>query len=580
MALSPHQQVVAPDFNQSSQDMSTIFNPHPDLNLLQLIAGGQQEQEPVEQPSPSYFQQAFSTVQDNLRTGNVKREEQFKAQQSLKGRLYELMAQRAQVVPEQAKQQKLDPKEAGVAALAALAGQLGGARNAGQAFNQFIGQRQGQAQANTQQHQQALDIEYMKRKQEIDAQYEMLNNEYADAGRQLISIDSNNTKMVGELSDMAQTQYDQDATTAREREKIQGLNDRAKGTWENRLANTKLSSDGKLALEQLKIDNPVKIAEIKEMADVIESGPGGKVAADKYINSMAEAQAIVNAQKKAQTETEGIRGKKMLQEIETIKFKRVMDEKEYKLKQGELKIKAQKHADSIETEEEEAQFKRMIGMYDADIATLNADIEATKSAVTFAKSLMDGYQQEMKAAGNDQEAYDTAKEAYDAAKADWSRGTNSIIDAQKQIAEQTKQRGKVLPRNGANSSNLRNGYIPNEQLRSIKGAPGHMALPDVADAMDSMIAAAKKAGVTIKLTDSYRSFTKQEDVKRRKPTLAATPGTSNHGWGKAFDISVGGYDSATYKWLRANASKYGFENPSWAAKGGSKQEPWHWEYTK
>ena len=62
--------------------------------------------------------------------------------------------------------------------------------------------------------------------------------------------------------------------------------------------------------------------------------------------------------------------------------------------------------------------------------------------------------------------------------------------------------------------------------------------------------------------------------------LAAVPGTSNHGWGVAVDFACGAeqFGSAGYRWLKANGPKYGWTHPSWAEPGGSRPEPWHWEY--
>ena len=47
----------------------------------------------------------------------------------------------------------------------------------------------------------------------------------------------------------------------------------------------------------------------------------------------------------------------------------------------------------------------------------------------------------------------------------------------------------------------------------------------------------------------------------------APPCRSNHGWGLAADINVGGFNSPVYKWLEANAHKYGYVNPPWAKPG-------------
>jgi hypothetical protein len=55
--------------------------------------------------------------------------------------------------------------------------------------------------------------------------------------------------------------------------------------------------------------------------------------------------------------------------------------------------------------------------------------------------------------------------------------------------------------------------------------------------------------------------------------VAAVPGTSNHGWGRAIDIT--GYESsdAVWAWLLAHASEFGY---SWAT-GQASGERWHWE---
>jgi LAS superfamily LD-carboxypeptidase LdcB len=52
-----------------------------------------------------------------------------------------------------------------------------------------------------------------------------------------------------------------------------------------------------------------------------------------------------------------------------------------------------------------------------------------------------------------------------------------------------------------------------------------------------------------------------------------------HGWGLAIDLcSKETGDSEVFSWLWANAPSYGWQNPSWAQLGGSKYEPWHWEF--
>ena len=118
-----------------------------------------------------------------------------------------------------------------------------------------------------------------------------------------------------------------------------------------------------------------------------------------------------------------------------------------------------------------------------------------------------------------------------------------------------------------------NGKLPPSSLAPV-GIGSHKAQPVAADAFKAMRAAASKDKVDLGITDSYRTYAAQVDVKRRKPNLAATPGKSNHGWGLAFDMSFGSnQNSPGYKWMTQNASKFGFKGPL-----QKPFEPWHWEY--
>jgi hypothetical protein len=118
-----------------------------------------------------------------------------------------------------------------------------------------------------------------------------------------------------------------------------------------------------------------------------------------------------------------------------------------------------------------------------------------------------------------------------------------------------------------------NGKIPASALRPV-GATGHRLWAPAADSLTALIADAKRAGVTIGITDSYRSYAAQVDIAKRKGLysqggLAARPGTSDHGWGMAVDLDL---DSKAQAWMRANAGRYGFVEDT-------PREPWHWAYT-
>jgi len=83
-------------------------------------------------------------------------------------------------------------------------------------------------------------------------------------------------------------------------------------------------------------------------------------------------------------------------------------------------------------------------------------------------------------------------------------------------------------------------------------------------------------GHNICLDDSYRSLSDQYSTRATRGYLAATPGTSMHGWGLAVDVCSSTLSGASGDWFRANAGTYGWVNPPWAKT--SKYEPWHWEY--
>ncbi|MEV0284659.1 MULTISPECIES: peptidoglycan DD-metalloendopeptidase family protein [unclassified Kribbella] len=126
-----------------------------------------------------------------------------------------------------------------------------------------------------------------------------------------------------------------------------------------------------------------------------------------------------------------------------------------------------------------------------------------------------------------------------------------------------------------------NGMIPASKLCGL--GSGHMLRCDAAAAYLQLARAYRaQFGKTLCITDSYRSYSSQVSLYARKPSLAALPGTSNHGWGVAVDL-CGGVDrfgTAQYQWMKRHASQYGWVHPSWADQGGSREEPWHWEFGK
>ena len=117
-----------------------------------------------------------------------------------------------------------------------------------------------------------------------------------------------------------------------------------------------------------------------------------------------------------------------------------------------------------------------------------------------------------------------------------------------------------------------NGKIPASALGEV-GSTGHRLWAPAADALQTMRDAAARDGVSIGITDSYRSYDAQVRVAKEKGLysqggLAAAPGTSPHGWGLAADLKL---DAAGQAWMRANGSRFGFAEDT-------PREPWHWVY--
>lgn len=117
-----------------------------------------------------------------------------------------------------------------------------------------------------------------------------------------------------------------------------------------------------------------------------------------------------------------------------------------------------------------------------------------------------------------------------------------------------------------------NGTIPSDALAPV-GDTGHRLWAPAANGLTALLEDAAAAGVDIQITDSYRPIEVQERLAIEKGLysqggLAAVPGTSNHGWGMATDLSL---DAESLEWMRTNAWRYGFVEDV-------PREPWHWTY--
>jgi zinc D-Ala-D-Ala carboxypeptidase len=117
-----------------------------------------------------------------------------------------------------------------------------------------------------------------------------------------------------------------------------------------------------------------------------------------------------------------------------------------------------------------------------------------------------------------------------------------------------------------------NGRVPSSALEQV-GASGHRLWEPAAEQLTRLIQDARRVGVHIGITDSYRSYEAQVDLARRKGLysqggLAAVPGTSDHGWGMAVDLDL---SSQAQAWMRKHGAAYGFHEDT-------PREPWHWGF--
>ncbi|GAB3159096.1 hypothetical protein GCM10027059_04930 [Myceligenerans halotolerans] len=167
-----------------------------------------------------------------------------------------------------------------------------------------------------------------------------------------------------------------------------------------------------------------------------------------------------------------------------------------------------------------------------------------------------------------------------AARADARAGPRPVEAGQGQVVHGADVPGRVS-RLAAAVRNHRNGRIPPHLLCELSFAAGEALRCDAAVAIERLNVAFRAAfGRNLAVRDSYRSYEEQVAVAAGKGALAAPPGTSNHGWGQAIDLAGGiqYFGTAEHRWMVANAARYGWIHPAWAASGGAKPEAWHWEY--
>lgn len=129
---------------------------------------------------------------------------------------------------------------------------------------------------------------------------------------------------------------------------------------------------------------------------------------------------------------------------------------------------------------------------------------------------------------------------------------------------------------------FRNGRIPTSAMVLFEGT-GKCLQADAAASLTRLFDATEKAtGARPYIApgqDLYRDYAEQVSLEQHppinpttgKPVTTAIPGTSNHGWARAGDISFP--TAASRAWFRAHCEEFG-----WTNAGDAFGEDWHKEY--
>lgn len=132
-----------------------------------------------------------------------------------------------------------------------------------------------------------------------------------------------------------------------------------------------------------------------------------------------------------------------------------------------------------------------------------------------------------------------------------------------------------------------NGRIPRSQLQPLPWCADGLGnrqwlVPEATEALIALNAEFRAVfGENIAVDLSYRSYADQVAMREVYGSLAARPGTSNHGLGTAFDTwewEAYAFGSARYVWLVEHGPAHGWVAPAWAREDGSNPEYWHFEF--
>src|SRR5262245_39660605 len=139
-----------------------------------------------------------------------------------------------------------------------------------------------------------------------------------------------------------------------------------------------------------------------------------------------------------------------------------------------------------------------------------------------------------------------------------------------------------------------NGELPSSLLVRINS--DCVSLRQAAPSLALLLRTAQSKGVELGTSECYRPLSGQIAAADKwtslgnsacAATVSTSPtgqpvGNSYHGWGKATDFAWNDglrFQSPSYRFLKAEAGRLGWNHPAFAEPGGSAcPEPWHWEW--
>jgi hypothetical protein len=128
----------------------------------------------------------------------------------------------------------------------------------------------------------------------------------------------------------------------------------------------------------------------------------------------------------------------------------------------------------------------------------------------------------------------------------------------------------------------RNGYIPDAAMSPIDSQGHRLESTAAAEFLAMQAAMLRDLGRTISVApgddSAFRTIAQQQvdyNLYLQGGNVASAPGLSNHGWGRAVDITGYEVHDDVWAWLLAHAGEYGYSHATGALSG----ERWHWEST-